>query len=147
GHPIIQTPHIDQLAYHGLNFEQAYSPTPICIPARSIIMSGIDGPGIGLTSFKPGFEIPTEETIPKLLGDAGYQTKAVGKMHFYPERKHYGFDQMTLWEEGRALGKEFGISGDYGDYESWLAEEGYAGQSYGHGISNNEYTMSPWHLP
>lgn len=35
-------------------------------------------------------------TLPALLTDAGYQTKAMGKMHFEPARAHYGFEEMTL---------------------------------------------------
>ena len=35
-------------------------------------------------------------TLPAMLTDAGYQTKAMGKMHFDPARAHYGFESMTL---------------------------------------------------
>ena len=35
-------------------------------------------------------------TLPAMLTDAGYQTKAMGKMHFEPARAHYGFEEMTL---------------------------------------------------
>ena len=35
-------------------------------------------------------------TLPALLTDAGYQTRAMGKMHFDPVRACYGFESMTL---------------------------------------------------
>lgn len=35
-------------------------------------------------------------TLAALLTDAGYQTKAMGKMHFDPVRACYGFESMTL---------------------------------------------------
>ncbi len=147
GHPVIQTPHIDFLAQRGTRFTQAYCPTPVCIPARQTIMSGYDSHHLGLTYYKEGFEIPTRETLPRLLTRAGYQTKAVGKMHIYPERDHHGFEMMTLCEEGRRLGITKGEHRGYGDYEQWLAEQGYAGEAWTHGVANNEITMRPWHLP
>ncbi|WP_127579585.1 sulfatase-like hydrolase/transferase [Paenibacillus koleovorans] len=147
GHPVIQTPHIDYLAKRGVRFEQAYSGTPICIPARATIMTGLEGHSLGITRYVEGFALPTEATIPKLLGDAGYETRVVGKMHVYPERCHYGFDSMLLCEEGRMFGAGSPEKRGYDDYELWLAEQGYPGQAFAHGIANNEYTMSPWHLP
>ncbi|NQU11395.1 sulfatase-like hydrolase/transferase [bacterium] len=33
------------------------------------------------------------------------------------------------------------------DYELELAERGYAGQEFTHGMGNNNYTARPWHLP
>ncbi|MFC7392097.1 sulfatase-like hydrolase/transferase [Scopulibacillus cellulosilyticus] len=145
GHELIQTPHIDRLARKGIRFTQAYSTTPICVPARGMIMTGLEGHDLGLTTYHEGF--PVKETLPQQLHDAGYQTLAVGKMHVYPERCHYGFDNMILWEEGRQIGKPYGMNKGYGDYEQWLAEQGYPGMAFTHGMSINEYSMTPWNLP
>ncbi len=147
GDPIIQTPNIDLLARNGVRFEQAYSTTPICIPARSTIMTGLEGHDLGLTHFQPGFELPVRETLPKQLGDAGYQTKGIGKMHFFPERCHYGFDSMLICEEGRKLGIPYNENRGYDDYEIWLAEQGYSGEAFSHGVPMNGYAVSTWHLP
>lgn len=147
GHPVIQTPHLDNMARRGIRFEQAYSPTPICIPARATLMTGLEGHRLGITTYVEGFQLPTDQTLPKLLGDGGYETRVVGKMHVYPERCHYGFDSMLLCEEGRMFGARSPQKRGYDDYEMWLAEQGYPGQAFGHGIANNEYAMSPWHLP
>jgi len=147
GNPVIQTPHIDFLAHRGMRFTQAYCPTPVCIPARQTILSGYDSHHLGLACYKEGFEIPTQETLPRLLTRAGYQTKAIGKMHVYPERDHHGFEMMTLCEEGRRLGVAKGEYRGYGDYEQWMAEQGYPGEAWTHGVANNETVMRPWHLP
>jgi len=48
---------------------------------------------------------------------------------------------VLLSEEGRA---QWGVADDY---ERHLAAEGYAGQAYTHGMSNNQYVQRPWHLP
>jgi arylsulfatase A-like enzyme len=147
GHPVIQTPHIDNMARQGVRFSQAYSTTPVCIPARATIMTGLEGHRLGITTYVEGFRLPTDRTLPQYLSEAGYETRVVGKMHVYPERCHYGFHSMLLCEEGRMLGAKSPHKRGYDDYELWLAEQGYPGQAFAHGMANNEYAMSPWHLP
>ena len=147
GNRAIQTPHIDFLAQRGVRFSQAYSTTPVCIPARQIMMTGLDGHSLGKTYYDEGFEIRNRETLPELLHRAGYQTRVVGKRHLYPERYHYGFENMLICEEGRPLGKPYGENHGYDDYEIWLAEQGYPGQAWTNGIANNEINVGLWHLP
>lgn len=147
GHPVVRTPHIDFLAKRGVRFSHAVSTQPVCIPARASIMTGLDGVSLGLTTYREGFRIPMRDTLPRLLHEGGYQTQVVGKMHVYPERCHYGFESMLICEEGRLLGQAEGKNRGYDDYELWLAEQGYAGQAFGHGMSNNEFNVTPWHLP
>jgi len=146
GHPVVQTPHLDKLAQQGILFRRAYSECPVCIPARMSIMTGLR-PGIGEGSigcnyYKECDPIRSEQTLPLLFRDAGYQTQAIGKMHFFPQRKRYGFDNMILDEEGRILP---GLHRD--DYEQWLHDQGFAGQYHSHGLTNNETSARPWHLP
>jgi len=40
GHPIAQTPHLDALAARGMRFTDAYTPSPICVPARASFATG-----------------------------------------------------------------------------------------------------------
>ena len=40
GHPFIQTPHLDALAARGVRFPNAYTPSPICVPARAAFATG-----------------------------------------------------------------------------------------------------------
>lgn len=98
GHPTIQTPHLDQLAREGTRFTSAYSDCPVCIPARGSLISGQYAATYGKPHFFRGepFPIDIERTMMSLLTQAGYQTQAVGKMHFYPERACYGFENMIL---------------------------------------------------
>src|SRR5690606_12048885 len=143
--PIVHTPHLDLLSLKGYHFTGAYSPQPVCIPARATIMTGLEGHRLGITSYVEGHRIPVRETLPQLLHDSGYETRVVGKMHVYPERSHYGFESMLLCEEGRRIGQSEGKHRGYDDYEQYLAEQGYAGQAFAHGIGNNEHAVSPWH--
>src|SRR5437660_1358775 len=40
GHPIVRTPNIDRLAARGTRFTVAYTPCPICVPARASLATG-----------------------------------------------------------------------------------------------------------
>ena len=40
GHPIVKTPNIDTLAERGTRFTAAYTPCPICVPARASLATG-----------------------------------------------------------------------------------------------------------
>lgn len=145
GHPLILTPHMDYLARRGVRFPNAYSTTPMCNPARAMIMTGQEGATLGVT-YNDHYEITERQTLPYVLREAGYQTRLVGKMHTFPERKHNGFESMLLCEEGRPLGAT-GQPRGYDDYEWWLTEQGYSGLAAAHGIATNEFAVTPWHLP
>ncbi|GIV76647.1 sulfatase-like hydrolase/transferase [Litorilinea aerophila] len=141
GHPVIETPTLDQLARNGVRFTNAYSECPVCIPARRTLMTGTAPRTHGDRTFQPTLPMPPHlPTLAQCFRDAGYQAYAVGKLHVYPQRDRIGFDDVILAEEGRP---QFGV---IDDYEIFLGEQGYPGQSFGHGMCNNEYLSRPWHL-
>lgn len=142
GHPVIETPTIDHLASIGTRFANAYSECPICIPARRTIMTGASPRRHGDRTFQPSLRMPADmTTLAQAFSRAGYQSQAIGKLHVYPQRDRIGFDDALLAEEGR------GALGGPDDYEMFLADKGYAGQQFLHGMSNNEYSWRTWHLP
>ena len=97
GNPYIDTPHLDWLSDEGISYRRAYADCPICMPSRATIMTGKAGYTLGLTGNKTGdFPLARHDTLPAILGRAGYQTRAQGKMHFHPVRAHYGFQTMEL---------------------------------------------------
>ncbi len=97
GNSHIYTPHLDWLCDEGIAFTRAYSDCPVCMPARATIMAGRHGYTLGITGNQEDV-LPLAEnpTLPGLLTRAGYQTRAQGKMHFYPMRANYGFEHMEL---------------------------------------------------
>ncbi len=92
----LRTPHFDDLRRQGITFSRAYADCPICVPSRATIMSGLSAQAHGMAKNGSMAEALTGATLPQLLGDAGYQTAAIGKMHFEPQRARYGFDEMIL---------------------------------------------------
>jgi arylsulfatase A-like enzyme len=141
GHRSILSPTIDTLARSGVRFTNAYGECPVCIPARRTLMTGTSPRKHGDRDFGETKPMPGLPTMAQTFREAGYQAYAVGKLHVYPQRNRIGFDDVILDEEGRT---QYGI---IDDYELFLADQGYPGRQFDHGMSNNDYQTRPWHLP
>ncbi len=117
GHPIAETPFIDDIARNGVTFTSAYTNVPTCIAARACLMTGQTPASVGRHAYRDRIPWPYKNTFPRLLRDAGYQTMMSGKTHFHPPRVHLGFEQMALYDNQR-------WSIDFrNDYDEWLAEK------------------------
>lgn len=141
GHPVIRTPTLDELARCGVRYTNAYTECPVCIPARRTLHTGLTPRSHGDRMYKERLEMPAVPTLAQCFRDAGYQAYAVGKLHVFPQRNRIGFDDVILDEEGRTM---YGVTDDY---EMFLADRGFAGAQFLHGMSNNDYVTRPWHLP
>ena len=141
GRSDIDTPTLDRIGGTGIWFPNAFSECPICIPARRSLMTGTAPRQHGDRVFQPALSKPDLPHLADVFRNAGYQTGAVGKLHVYPPRDRIGFEEVLSFEEGRPQL----VGPDYWDI--WLADRGYAGQGYAHGMSNNGYEFRPWHLP
>lgn len=81
GNPIVHTPNLDALAARGTLFENAYTATPICVPARAAMATG-DYP------FRNGFWDNAhpfrgeQMSWGRRLKEAGVEVTAIGKLHF-----------------------------------------------------------------
>jgi arylsulfatase len=110
GNNEIFTPHLNWLVDEGITFTRGYSDCPICMPARATIMTGKPAYRHGLLD-NQNDKLPMAEnqTFPSILNRNGYQTKAVGKLHFYPMRTYYGIEHaelpMDYFNEMRKYGK------------------------------------------
>jgi arylsulfatase len=98
GNRDIRTPHLDALAADGVRFVNSFCPFPVCTPSRYSLLSGryVHEHRGWTNQSTPAPEI---DTFPRILRTAGYQTKAVGKMHFTPTYLDVGFDEMMLSEQ------------------------------------------------
>jgi arylsulfatase len=151
GHPCVRTPHLDRLAGQGAFFRNAFSPMPVCVPARYSVITGCVPLAWGSRS--NGGIIPAHvPTLPAILRGHGYRSALMGKAHYTapPEecrrtgipgfRWNYGFDEVLFAEEGRQW-----RDGD--DYEAYLKGVGWHGWQRAHGIGNNDVRTSPSPLP
>lgn len=151
GHPVVKTPYLDGLARSGTRFSNAYSATPTCVPARMALMTGLDQAHHGRVGYQDGVPFDVETTLPGEFRRAGFQTQAIGKMHYSPERGRIGFDDVILHDgylhhsRGRQRAAEF-----YDDYLAWLREQ--AGESavsdyFDDGVHCNTVVARPWGRP
>lgn len=81
----LHTPNIDRLAEEGILFQNAYSASAVCTPARYCLMTGQYPFRNENTFILPGNAkcIIGKETmtLPRIFQQAGYKTGVVGKWH------------------------------------------------------------------
>ena len=94
GHPSILTPTLDQMIGNGIAFTNAYTTTPICIPARREMMTGVGSRTHGDRNFNETLPMPDLPTIAQTFTENGYQSYGVGKLHVYPQRDRIGFQDV-----------------------------------------------------
>jgi uncharacterized sulfatase len=88
------TPNLDKLAETGVKFEYAFTPQPVCGPARACVLTGRFASQNGCIT--NGIALREDEkTIAKELGAAGYDTAYVGKWHLASDSSHKFKDKRT----------------------------------------------------
>lgn len=81
GHPFVETPNLDALAARGTRFTSAYTPCPICVPARASFATGRYVHDIGYWDNADAYDgaVPSWH---HRLRQAGHRVVAIGKLHF-----------------------------------------------------------------
>jgi len=139
GHPVVETPFLDQLAAEGVTFTAAYSPCPTCIATRACLATGLTPASAGRLGYQDGVPWRYETTLMRCLRDGGYQTLLAGKTHFYPQRAALGFEEMQLYD---TLNLDPGFESDY---RLWLQREsGGSVQDSTVGMHSNSMIARPW---
>ncbi len=87
------TPNIDKLAAQGMRFDKSYVGNSICAPSRGTLLTGKHSHLHGMVANGPRFD-QSQQTFPKLLQKAGYQTAMIGKIHL--PGKMQGFDYWDV---------------------------------------------------
>jgi choline-sulfatase len=90
GHRVVRTPNLDRLAAAGVRFDAAYTPYPLCAPARAALLTGRYASSLGC--YDNAAILPADEpTIAHHLTNAGYECVLSGKMHFIGPDQLHGF--------------------------------------------------------
>ncbi len=95
GNALAQTPTLDRLAAGGVRFDNAYTPSPICIPARASFATGT-----------PVFEHRCWSSAEPYYGrqtswmhrlrDRGHRVTSIGKLHYRRAGDDVGFSESIL---------------------------------------------------
>ncbi len=143
GHPVVETPYLDELAMNGARFDHAYTAVPSCTPARAGLITGMDQWNHGRLTMAGSDYLAYPATLPGELAKAGYHTQLIGKAHHAPQRALYGFHNMLLDESSRELDHQF-----KSDYRAWFEENKTGPYGYrDHSIDWNSWMARPSHLP
>jgi choline-sulfatase len=79
GHPLLKTPNMDRIALNGTVFESCYSGNPVCVPARTSMMTGMYASDCNSFCNSTVWD-GSHPLWSKRLKDAGYYCWATGKL-------------------------------------------------------------------
>ena len=82
GTPWARTPNLDRVARAGTRFSAAYTPSPVCVPARACMLTGRAGSSIGVLSNHHWLNLDDPRFLTWQLAAAGYQVASFGKQHY-----------------------------------------------------------------
>ena len=131
GLDFVQTPHLDKIASEGIVFDNCVSASPVCQPVRASFMAGQYPSVTGVTDNFQWLSADTP-TLPQRLREAGVNTAAIGKMHFYPWDNPQDFEYRVIAEDKRQI-----YIPDH--YTQFLEKNGY---TRGHPAVHKEYRDS-----
>lgn len=120
GNKVIQTPNLDRLVQRGLTYTNAYSPCPVCVPARYVVRTGREPYHLGCycnenptpvyhdamqSAYIPSrdgnlVENSCGEYLARRMGRLGYRTFGIGKFHTSPDvYENLGYEVQIHTEE------------------------------------------------
>jgi arylsulfatase A-like enzyme len=102
GNSVVKTPNLDQLALHGVRFADAYTCCPVCVPARTSILTGhcpesnkvLSNNDINHT------DVPNFPTFDQVLLHGGYHGEYHGKWHS-PYQFALEYTRPVRWNNGK----------------------------------------------
>lgn len=95
GHGIVKTPNIDRLAARGTRFTSAYTPSPICVPARASLATGRHVHQTGCWSSAEPYDGAVHGWGHRLMAE-GHRVVSIGKLHYRDTDDANGFDPEIL---------------------------------------------------
>lgn len=95
GHDLVQTPNMDKLAERGVRFTNAYTPSPICVPARASLATGQYAHQTGYWDNALAYD-GRVKGWGHTLHDAGINVTSIGKLHYRNDSDPTGFDEQIV---------------------------------------------------
>jgi choline-sulfatase len=95
GHPIVRTPNLDKLAEKGVRFTNAYTPSPICVPARASFATGRYVHDTRHWTNAQPYDGSISGWGHRLM-EEGCHVASVGKLHYRSDTDPNGFSEEIL---------------------------------------------------
>ena len=109
GDPVAETPHLDRLAREGLTFDNAYCPSPLCVPSRMSMLTARH-PYAQECWTNDDYLRSDAATWLHALGAAGYRPTLAGRLHAMGPDQLHGYAERMV---GRAA-EQFAHAGGAG---------------------------------
>ena len=114
GNPDVKTPHIDQLASEGTQFNRFYAVNGMCSPTRATLMTGLMPSQHGIHNWlddemmadwpRDWSAVVEFRTVPLTLRNRGYQTALIGKWHLgQPWKASIGYEHWVTFTDGHTI--------------------------------------------
>jgi arylsulfatase A-like enzyme len=122
GQPLNTTPNLDKMAAEGVRFENAFTPQPVCGPARAVLQTGRYASQAGV--YTNGIALrPDRKYLADRMTDAGYETAYIGKWHLGSNGSEA---RVRVWPNGEKFNNRTGpippeLRAGYRDF--WLAAD------------------------
>lgn len=95
GDPVVRTPALDRLAADGVTFDNAYCPSPICVPSRMSMLTARH-PSAQDCWTNDDFLASDRATWPHAMGAGGYRPVLVGRLHAMGPDQMHGFADRAV---------------------------------------------------
>lgn len=120
GSRINRTPNIDRIGREGVRFTQSFCTNSICAPSRAVLLTGKYSHINGVIDNRGEFD-GSQQTFPKLLRNAGYETAFFGKWHL--KSTPTGFDYWDILPgQGHYYNPEFITMGERGKRTGYVTD-------------------------
>ena len=144
GDTTVSTPNLDRLAARGVRFDNAYTPSPLCVPARMSFLTGRYA--CRQNCWTNSDVLPSDfPTTAHALGAAGYKPILVGRLHSIGVDQMRGYvrrevgDHSTNWVGG--VPHSLGVLSKTNDPYRVSIDKSGAGQS-GYECHDDDVTKS-----
>ena len=133
GHAVVRTPNMQRLADEGVVFENAYCPSPLCMPSRTAFMTGRRVHAVQAYSNCNVNVSPEFPTYGQALTDQGVHVVHIGKLDVHAPWRRLGFSEVYA-------PLERDLPGDVNHCRQPLRiRKGAAGRANGFGPADNPF--------
>ena len=96
GNSPVPTPNLDRIANEGVLFSESFVANSLSGPSRACMLTGKHSHKNGFTNNEHGVFDGSQQTMPKLLQKAGYQTALIGKWHLVSQPTGFNHYEILI---------------------------------------------------